>query len=177
MFYVPTIVFDGTDDVLSHFHVLRCRTYFRRFRGRWVQFSCFASLYSFSAAPRVSGPVFMFCAPGLFFGGTESVRSHFHVLPSGVGSRFHVLRSRTLFRRYREIQVPFSCIAFRSRFLRYRGRRVSFSCFAHSYLFSEVLRASGHVFMFCASGLIFSGNEGVGSRFNVLRSRTRFRWF
>jgi hypothetical protein len=29
--------------------------------------------------------------------------------------------------------------------------------------------------MFCASGLVFDGTEGVGSRFQVLSSRTRFR--
>jgi hypothetical protein len=116
-----------------------------RTRFRRVPFSCFALL-------------------GLVFGGTE-----------GVGSRFHVLRART-------------------RFWRYRGRRVPFSCFAPPYSFSAVPRASGLVFTFCApvpfsavpraSGLffkfcapelVFGGTEGVGSRFHVLRSRTRFR--
>jgi hypothetical protein len=51
-----------------------------------VPFSCFARPYSFSAVPRASGPVIMFCPPGLIFGGTECVES-----------RFHVLRSRTRF--------------------------------------------------------------------------------
>jgi hypothetical protein len=87
----------------------------------------------------------MFCAPGLVFGGTDGVRS-----------RFHVLRART-----------------RSR--RYRGRRVSFSCFALPDWFSTVLRALGPIFKFGAPGLIFGGTEGVGSRFHVLLSRTRFR--
>jgi hypothetical protein len=106
----------------------------------------------------------MFCAPGLIFGGIE-----------GVGSRFHVLRARNHFRRYRGHQVPFSC-------------------FALPDSFSAVLRASGPVFTFRAAGLIFSGTRGVGchflalrpelifggivsvgSRFHVLRSRTSFR--
>jgi hypothetical protein len=108
----------------------------------------------------------MFCAPGLVFGGTE-----------GVGSRFHVLRSRTRFRRY-------------------QGRRVPFSCFARSYSFSAmsstsgpifmfcapvlVLRGTetwGPVFMFCAPGFLFGVTEGVGSRFHVLRAPTRFRLY
>jgi hypothetical protein len=77
----------------------------------------------------VSGAVLMFCAPGHVFGDTE-----------GVGSRFHVLRSRTHFRRY-------------------RGHRVPFSCFAHPYSFSAIPRASGPVFMFCALGLIFGATN------------------
>jgi hypothetical protein len=99
----------------------------------------------FSSVPKASGPVFMFCAPGLVFCGAVCV-----------GSRFHVLRSRTRFRRY-------------------RGRRVPFSCFALPDSFSAVSMASGLVFMFCALGLVFSDAECVGSRFHVLRSPTRFR--
>jgi hypothetical protein len=59
-----------------------------QYRGRRVPFSCFARPKSFSAVPTMSGPAFMFCALGYVFGGME-----------GVGSRFHVLRSRTHFRR------------------------------------------------------------------------------
>jgi hypothetical protein len=92
-----------------------------------------------------SCPVLMFCAPRLFFGGTDSV-----------GSRFHVLRARTHFRRY-------------------RWRRVPFTCFARPESFSVVPRMSGPVFTLCAAGLVLGGNEGVGSRFHVLRSHTRFR--
>jgi hypothetical protein len=121
----------------SRFHVLRARTRFRRYRGRQVPFSCFALPDSFLAVPRAFGPVIIFCAPGLVFGGSEGVRSRFHFcIPvlvfdgtEGVGSRFHVLRPRTSFRRY-------------------RGRLVPFSCFARPDLFSMVLRASGPVFMF-----------------------------
>jgi hypothetical protein len=200
MFCAPGLVIVGTEGVRSSFHVLRARTHFRRYRGRRVPFSCFAFLDSFSAIMRASGPFFMFCAPGLIFGGTECV-----------GSRFHVLLSRTHFWRYRGRRVPFSCftrpdsfsaipratgpvfifyapglvfggtkgvwshfLVLRSRtlFRRYRGRRVPFSYFARPYSFSAVLRASVLVFMFCAPGLIFGGIECVGSHFHVLRSLT-----
>jgi hypothetical protein len=144
MVYAPEIVLGGTEGVGFRFHVLRSRTSFRRNRGRRVLFSCFARMDSFSTVPRASGPVFMFCAPGLFLGGTE-----------GVGSRFHVFRARTHFRRN-------------------RGRRLPLPCFALPDSFSTVPRASGPVFMFFEPKLLFGGTEGVGSRFHVLRSRTRF---
>jgi hypothetical protein len=186
MFCAPELVFGGTEGVRSRFHVLRSRTRFRLFRGRRVPFSSFALADSFSAIPGASGFVFMFYAPGLAFGGTE-----------GIGSRFQVLRSRTRFGRYRGSRVPFSCFELpglvfgdtegvgfrfhvlrsRTRFLRYRGRRVSFSCFALPDSFSAVSRVSGLVFMFCAPGLVFDGTAGDVSRFNVLRSQTRFRWY
>jgi hypothetical protein len=121
------------------FHVLRARTifqrygrrrvpfscfarpeFFRRYRWRRVPFSCFALPDMFSAISRASGPVFMFCAPGLVFGGTE-----------GVVCRLHVLHARTHFRRY-------------------RGRQVPFSCFTLPDSFSTVPRALGPVNMFCA---------------------------
>jgi hypothetical protein len=139
MFYAPGLVLSGTEDVGSrfyvlcarthfrrnrgvgtHFHVLRVRTCFRRYRGRRVLFSCFACPYSFSAVSRASTPILIFCAPGLIFGGT-----------AGVGSRFHVLRADTRFRRY-------------------RGHRVTFSCFTLPDSFLAVLTASGSVFMFYA---------------------------
>jgi hypothetical protein len=203
MFCAPGLIFGCTVGVGSLFHVMRARTRFWRYRGRRNSFLCFALPDSFSAVPRAFDPVFMFCAPGLVFGGTE-----------GVGSRFHVLRARTRFRRYRGRRVPFSCFArpdsfstvprasgpvfmfpahilvfggtegvgssfhvmrSRTRFRRYRGRRVPFSCFALPDSFSTVSMTSGPVFMFCAPGLVFDGTEGVGSRFNVLRARTHFR--
>jgi hypothetical protein len=145
MFCAPELVFGGTEGVWSHFHVLRSQTHFWRYRGHRVPFSCFARPESFSAIPTALGPVFMFCKPDFIFGSFE-----------GVGSRFHVLRVRTHFRRY-------------------RGRRVPFSCFARPDSFTEVPRASGPIFMFSSPGLIFGGTEGVGSRFQVLRSRTHFR--
>jgi hypothetical protein len=145
IFCTSGLIFDGTEGVGFRFHVLRARTRFRRYRGHQVLFSCFACPNLFSAIPRASAPVFMFCAPGLVFGGSECV-----------GSRFHVLRVRT-------------------RFQQYQGSRVPFSCFARSDSFSAVPRVSGPVFMFCATGHVFSGAEFVGSRFHVLRSQTRFR--
>jgi hypothetical protein len=134
---------------------------------RQVPFSCFALIDSLSAVPRASGPVFMFCAPGLVFGGAKSVGSH-----------FHVLRIRTHVRRYQGRRVPFSCFALPDSFSaipRNRGRRALFSCFAHPDLFLAVPWASGPVFMICASGLVFGGTKGVGFRIHVLRAWTSVR--
>jgi hypothetical protein len=163
MFCAPGLIFGCFEGTVSRFHVLRSRTYFRQFRGRSVPFSSFAppdsfskvpsasapvfmfrAPDSFSAIPKVSGPVFIFSALGLIFDGTE-----------GVGYRFPVLRSLNLFRWY-------------------QGRRVPFLCFALPDSFSALPRASDPFFMFGAPGLVFGGAEGVGSRFHVLLSRTRF---
>jgi hypothetical protein len=183
MFCAPGLGFGGTEGVWSRFHVLRSRTRFGRYRRRLVLFSFFALRNSFSAVPRASGPVFMFCAPRPIFVSTE-----------GVWSRFHVLRSRTRFRRYQWVSglvflfcAPgpvldctegvgsrFHVLRSKTRFRRYRGRRVPFSCFALPDSFSPIARASDPDFMFCAPGLIFGGTEGVESRFHVLRSRTHF---
>jgi hypothetical protein len=100
MICAPGLIFGGTEGVGSRFHVLRSRTCFRRYRGRRVPFSCFALSDSFSAVPRESGSVYMFCPPELVFDGTEGVRS-----------RFHVMRSRNHFRRCRVHRVPFSCFS------------------------------------------------------------------
>jgi hypothetical protein len=190
----PGLVFGDAECVLSHFHVLRARTNFRWYRGRLVLFSCFVRPYSFSTVQRASCPVFMFCAPGLFFGGTEVV-----------GFRFHVFRYQTHFQRYRGCGVPFSCFALSDLFsavprasgpfflfcapgLLFGGTEclVPFSCFvclvpvqcfAHPNSFSTVPRASGPVFMFCAPELIFGGTESVGTRFHVFGARTHFRWY
>jgi hypothetical protein len=159
MFCVPGLVFGGTGCGVSHFHVLRSRTHFRQYRGRRVPFSCFMLPTSFLAVPRTSDPVFMFCAPRLIFGGTKVV-----------GSRFHVLRFRTQFRRYRGRQVPFSCFAIGlvfggtrsggslfhvvrslTHFRRYRVRRVPFSCFALPHSFSLASKASGPISCFARS--------------------------
>jgi hypothetical protein len=164
MFLSPGLVLGATVGVGTHFHVFCSRTRFRRNRGvesrflvfrswtrfrrycgRQIPFSCFALPDSFSAVKWASCRILMFCAPGLVFGGTR-----------GVGSRFLVLRVWT-------------------RFWRFRGRRVPFSCFAPPYSFSAIARALGPVFMFCALGLVFGGIVGVGSRFHVFCSRTRFR--
>jgi hypothetical protein len=126
----------------------------------------------------------MFCAPELIFSGTEGVRS-----------LFHLLRAHTRFLRYRGHRVPLSCFTRADSFsavprasgpvfmffapglvfYRYRGRRAPYSRFALLDSFSAVPRASGPFFMICAHGLVFCGTEGVGSRFHVLRSLTRFR--
>jgi hypothetical protein len=106
----------------------------------------------------------MLSAPGHVFSGTE-----------GVGSRFHILRSRTHFMRYWGRRVPFFVLRAQTHFLRFRGRRVPFSCFPLPNIFSAVPRASGPAFMFCVPVLIFGGTEGVMSRFHVLCFRTGFR--
>jgi hypothetical protein len=160
MFCAPGLVFGGTECVGSRFHVLRSRTRFQLYRGRRVPFSCFACPDSFSAVPRASLHVFMFSAPGHVFGGTK-----------GVGSYFHVLRFRTHFRRYRGRPFSFTC------FWRYRGRRDTFSYFTLPYSFLVVPGVLGPVFTFCASGLIFGVTGGVGSRFLILHTRTRFQRF
>jgi hypothetical protein len=146
MFCAPVYIIGGTEGVRSRFHVLRSLTYFRRCRVCRVPFSCFARSDMFSAVPRASGPVFLFCAPGLIFSGTE-----------GVGSRFHVFRSKRCFRR---------C----------RVRRVPFSCFVRPDSFSAVPRATGPVFIFYAPEHVFGGAEGVGQRFHDLRAALVFRF-
>jgi hypothetical protein len=71
LFYAPALVFGGTEDVGSRFHILCSLTHFRWYRGRQVPFSCVELPDSFSAVPTASGPVCMFCAPSLVFGGIE----------------------------------------------------------------------------------------------------------
>jgi hypothetical protein len=160
MFCAPVLVYISTERVGSRFHVLRSRTHFRRYQGCWVPFSCFALPDPFLAVPTASGPVFMFCAPEIIFGGSE-----------GVGSRFHVLRSRTRFRRYRGVGSRYHVLRSRTHFPRYRRRRVRFSYFALQGLFSAVPTALGPFFMFCAIRFIFNGIEGIGSRFRQHRRR------
>jgi hypothetical protein len=89
LFCTPELIFGVTEGVGSRFHVLRARNRFRRFQGRRVPFTCFARPNLFSAVTTESGPVFMFCAPGLVSGGTEDV-----------GSRFLILRTRSHFGQY-----------------------------------------------------------------------------
>jgi hypothetical protein len=61
-FCAPRLIFRGVESVGYHFHVLHAQTHFQWYRGRRVPFSCFAHPDSFSAVPKASGPVFMFCA-------------------------------------------------------------------------------------------------------------------
>jgi hypothetical protein len=81
MFCSPGPIFDGTEDVGNHFHVL--------FPGP-----------IFVGTEGAPGLVFMFCAPVPVFDVIEDA-----------GSRFHVLRFQTHFQRYRGRRVPFSCFA------------------------------------------------------------------
>jgi hypothetical protein len=148
---------------VSRFHVLRSRTRCRRRRMRRVPLSCFALLNSFSTVPRASVPVFMFCAPGLVFSGAECV-----------ASRFHVLRSRIHFSRYRRRRFTFSYFALLTRLRWYRERLVPLSCFALPDSLSTVPRGSVPVFMFYAPGLVVGGAVCVGSRIHILRARNRF---
>jgi hypothetical protein len=184
MFCALALVFSGIEGVESRFPILRSWTSFRRCRVCRVPFSYFARPNPFSALPRASGPVFIFCALGLVFNGTEGVGSRFHDLRArthfrldrGRWSRFHVLRARTRFRRYRWRRVPFFLILrARTRFRQYRGRCVPFSCLALPDSFSAVPRVSGPVFMFYSPGLIFGGTECAGSRIHIWRSRTHLR--
>jgi hypothetical protein len=114
----------------------------------------------------------------------------------GVRSRFHVLRSLTHFWRFRGRRVSFSCFVIPDSFSAVpRASSLVFMCCAPKLIFGssrvsgpvfmfcapENISASpmalGPIFMFCAPGLVFDSFEGSGSRFRVLRSRTRFRRF
>jgi hypothetical protein len=164
MFCAPDHIFSGSEGVGSRFHVLRAQTRFLRYQGHRVSFSCFAIQGTFTGVRRASDPVLMFSALRLIFGGTE-----------GVGTHFHVLRARTLFRLYGWCRVPFSCfvcpdsfsavsrasglvfmfLRSRARFRRYGGPPVLFSCFARTDSFSAVPWSSGPVFMFFAPEHVF----------------------
>jgi hypothetical protein len=106
----------------------------------------------------------MFCAPRLIIGGTEGVRS-----------RFHALRSRTHFRRYRERRVPFSCFVPLDSFSAIPRASGAVFQVLRPDSFSTILRASGPVFKFCAHGIVFGGTEGVESRFHIMCARNLFR--
>jgi hypothetical protein len=112
-FCAPGLILADNEGAGSHFNFLRYQTRFGRYRGRRVQISCFALPNSFSTVPMASGPVFMYCAPGLIFDGTEDVESSFHVLRSGTHSR-----------RYGGRRVPFHVFCSRTRFGLFRGRQV-----------------------------------------------------
>jgi hypothetical protein len=159
MFCDVGLIFGGTEGVRSHFPVLRSRTRFWLYRGRRVPFSYFALSDPFWAVPSATGPVFMFCAPGLILGATE-----------GVVSRFQVLRPRTSFRLYQGVGSHFRVLRSRTHFRRYRGRRFPFSWFALPDSISVVLRASSLVFKFCAPGPVSGRTEDVEPNFHVSRS-------
>jgi hypothetical protein len=149
-------------------------------------FSCFARSDWISTVLRASGPVFIFCGSGIVFGGTEGVRSCFHVsrvrIPFSCFARLDwfstVPRASCLvfmscapaidFGGNEHVGSRFLVLRSWTRFWRYRGRRVPFSCFTRPDLCSAVSSESGPFFMFCAPELVFGGTEGVGSRFHVL---------
>jgi hypothetical protein len=143
--------------------------------------------------PRASGPVFMFCAPRLIFGGIKgdmsrfrqyrgrrvplscfSLPDSFSMAPGVAGPFFMFCAPRLVFGGTWCDMSRFHVLRFHSRFRRYRGCRLLFSCFTLLDTFSAVRRASGFVFMFCTLELVFGGSEGVGSHIHVLRARTRF---
>jgi hypothetical protein len=159
----PRLISHVTEGVGSRFQVLRSRTRFRRYGGRRVPFSCLACPDSFSAVPSVSGPIFKFCAPEHVFSDTEGVHSHFHVLRSQICSLRCLLR-----------QVSFSYFVSPISFSAVPRTSGSVFTFCAPGIIFAVLRASGPVFIFCACGHVFDGTEGVGSRFHVLRSWSRF---
>jgi hypothetical protein len=139
MFCALGLVFDGIEGIGSHFHVLLSCTHFRRYRGRRVTIPCFALLYSFSTVPRVSCHVFIFFAPGLIFGGTGA---------SGHISKFCAFV--LVFDGTEGVRSLFPVLCSGTHFGRNRGRRVPFTCvFPDS--FSVVPRASGPIYMFCAT--------------------------
>jgi hypothetical protein len=100
MFCVPGLVFNGTVVVGYHFLVLRAQTSIRQFRGLRVPFSVIVHTYSFSTVPRASGPVFMFCVPGLF-----------SAVSKASSSVFMSCAPRLIFDGYQGRRVPFSCFA------------------------------------------------------------------
>jgi hypothetical protein len=127
MFCAQGLVLGGTKGVTSHFNVLLPGLIFSSTEGARVPFSCFAFPVSCLAEPMTPGPIFRFCAPVLVFGGTV-----------GAESRFHVLRPRTHFRRYRGRWVPYPCFALMCSFSAVPWGRVLFSSFALPDSFSAV---------------------------------------
>jgi hypothetical protein len=73
IFCAPRHVFGGTGGIGYRFLVSRSRTWFRQHRGRRYPFACFVLPDPFWAVPRLSGPVFMFYALELVWGGIEGV--------------------------------------------------------------------------------------------------------
>jgi hypothetical protein len=133
---------------VTRFHVSVSRTHFGRYRGRRVSFSYFALHDMFLAIPRAPGPIFMFCAPGLIFGGIEGAGSSFRryqgcrVLfayfaladsfstePRALGPICMFCAPKLIFDCIENARPRLHVLRFRTHFRRYRGRQVSFSCF------------------------------------------------
>jgi hypothetical protein len=105
MFCAPGLLLGGTKGVRSTIHVLRTRTYFRRYRGCVVQYSFFALPDTFLAKLRVRGPIFMFCVLRFILGGPMGVISGIMFCAlgfvfGGTEGAGPVLRSLTHFLRY-----------------------------------------------------------------------------
>jgi hypothetical protein len=113
MFCAPRLIFSSTEGVGSCFQVLHSQTLFRRYRVHLVLFLCFALSNSFSAIPWAPVPVFIFCALGPVFAGTEGVKSSFQVLRSHTHSGLY----RTFFGWYLGRRVQFSCFVLLDSFL------------------------------------------------------------
>jgi hypothetical protein len=196
MFCATRHVFGDAKDVGSRFQVLRSRTHFRRFRGRRVPFSCFASPYTFSAVPRALGPVLRFWAHRLVFDGTEGVGSRtrfpwyrrhrvpvscfvrpysFSAVPRASGPFFIFSAPGIIFGATEGVRFRFHVLRSRMCFWRCGGCRLLFSCFAFPNSFLAVPWASGPGFMFCALVLIFGCTEGVGPHCHIFRPQNRFR--
>jgi hypothetical protein len=134
MFCAPGRAFGGTVVAVSSFYVLRSWTHFRRYRGHRFQFSSFKISDPFSAIPRAScsvfmfctpcpilssrtrirrfrmcrGLIFMFCAPGLIF--VVSMASGLVFMYHGHGPSLHDFCNRTRFGRNRGCRVKFSIL-------------------------------------------------------------------
>jgi hypothetical protein len=148
MFCAPKNVSGGTEGVGSHFHILRSQTHFGRYRGRRAPFSSFALPDSFLTILRVSGPVFVFCAP------------------------------RLIFRQYRGSPIPFSyfplldslsVVSTSGPIFMFCAPRLVFGGKYRGFMFC----APG--FMFYALRPLFDSTKRVGSNFHVFRSQTCFR--
>jgi hypothetical protein len=164
MFCAPELVFDNNQGRRVSFLRFGLPDSFSAVPEGRVPFYIFARSDSFSAVSRALDLVFLFYAPRLIFDGTK-----------GDGSRFHVLRARTHFRRYRGCRIPISCFALPNSFLAVPRASGPFSMFfapGHIFGGTEVVGSSFHILR---SGLVFGGTVGVWSRFNVLRARIRFR--
>jgi hypothetical protein len=84
MFCASVLIFSGTDDAQSSFHVLPPGLIFGGTKDIGVSFLCFAIPDSFWAVPRASGSVFIFCAFGLIFDSTDGARFSFMFCASGL---------------------------------------------------------------------------------------------
>jgi len=155
-----------TERVVSRLQVLRSGTRFRCYRGYRVLFSSFALPDAFWAIPGALCPVFKFCAPGRVFD-----------VDKRVGTRLHVLRSPTLFRRFRAHQDPFSLFALPYKLSALPSASGTILTFCDPGRVLDVTEGVGPFYKFCAPGCVLGVTEGVKSCLQVLRSRTRFRQY